>query len=124
VVELIDWHALINIEIKTPKDKTINATYDTERLVRILYDKMKSNFNLKNERHIFDYSFVSSFDHTALGKLKEILVRENIELQVKLLYISTRYLVEELPGAGETNNWGSGTNMQSLRATQDIIQRF
>ena len=70
VVELLDRQVLINIEIKTPRDDARKPNYDVDGLIRVLSNKILTNFSTSHPLGVNQYVFVSSFDHSFIAKYK------------------------------------------------------
>jgi hypothetical protein len=59
---------MVNIEVKTPKTVTLRPNYDSDRLIRVLYDCLQIRYNSGKYQdndllRATNFSFISSFDH-------------------------------------------------------------
>ena len=46
VVELIDRSLTINVEVKTPRNVDLRPNYDSDRLIRVLHEKLQHTWNI------------------------------------------------------------------------------
>ena len=116
----------VNIECKTPREVSLRPNYDSDRLIKVLSDKIQNDWN-KNFSDVkcSDYCFVSSFDHNCLERFRKYQSDNILEAdRVRTMYLHTRKLTDILPGAEVTSNWDSGTNIQTSAANADVVKRF
>ena len=125
VVELIDRSLTINIEVKTPRDVTLRPNYDSDRLIRVLHEKLQNTYNIGHEKKIGEYVFITSFDHDFLHRyIKYQEDRVPVEDQIRIMYLHTRKITDLLPGPEVTKDWLCGCNIQTAATTPEVVRRF
>ena len=124
---MLGREVLINIEIKTPKTKEVDDMYDSERLIKVLFEELHTVYNPEKfsdpALQAARYSFLTSFNYDLIRQFQKH-EDENLsghQEKINVLYLHDLTREETLPEEAVTRTWGQGSNKQCEKITSDTI---